>query len=186
MSLTFKTNHVTEGISYLLEQFKGLTNWPKVLTAFLDQIQDLEDMFSDLIGISNIDDAEGDQQDVLGKIVGEARQGRSDADYTPFIKGRVLVNRSYGTSENIIELLTVLNTGTEVVFTPLQPAAYTAYMLQAVASEDVAEQYAEMMQEATMAGVNGQLLYSAVPEDERFKFDTAGQGFDEGKYIGVI
>lgn len=186
MSLTFKTNHVTEGISYLLEQFKGLTNWPKVLTAFLDQIQDLEDMFADLINITNVDESEGDQQDVIGKIVGEERQGRSDANYTPFLKGRTLVNTSEGTSEDIIELLTVLNTDTVVEFIRLPPAGYRAYMLSAVTSEDIAEQYAVMMKEATLAGVWGQLLHSADIAADRFQFDTAGQGLDEGKMIGVF
>ena len=186
MTLSFKLNHVDEAIAHLLQQFKGLTNWPKVLTAFVEQIQDLENMFEDLISIPDLDTSTGEQLDVLGRIVGEARQGRSDSDYLIGLRGRILVNKSEGTPVDIIELLTVISDGSSVELIEYFPAAYTARLNTAVASEDEAARFAVLLRAATVAGVGTQLLYAGDVESTRFKFDTAGQGFDEGEYTGVV
>jgi hypothetical protein len=186
MTLIFKSTHVTEAISNLVEQFKNKTNWPKVLTAFVDQVQDLEDMFVGLIEIPDFENQTGVQLDVVGSIVGEDRLGRNDADYIVGIRGRIIVNSSEGTPDDIIDLLTTIHPGTSVIITEYQPAAYTALLTLIVASEDQAHRFGALMKEATAAGVNGQMLYSGVVSSEQFKFDTTDQGFDEGKYTGVI
>ena len=186
MTLSFKLNHVDEAIAHLLQQFKGLTNWPKVLTAFVEQVQDLENMFEDLLAIPDLDTATGEQLEVLGRIVGEARQGRSDADYLIGIRGRILVNKSEGTPVDIIELLTTISDGNTVELIEYFPAAYTARLETAVASEDEAARFAVLMRAATAAGVGAQLLYAGDVDSTRFKFDTSGQGFDEGEYTGVV
>lgn len=184
MTLTKKINHVTEAISNLIEQFKNKTNWPKVLTAFIQQIQDLEDMHFELIEIPDLESGIGVQLDVIGRIVDEDRKGRSDADYRIAIRGRILVNKSEGTPIDILDLLEILS-GAGIELTEYPPASYVAYLLAELASEDEGEQIAVLMKDATAAGVNGSLVYSSDPVSERFQFDTSGQGFDQGKYVGV-
>ena len=185
MSLIFKTNHVDEAIANLLQQFKNKTNWPKVLTAFIEQVQELEDMFGDLIAITDLDAAEGVQADVLGSIIGEAREGRNDEDYLIGIRGRILVNKSEGTPVDIIDLMTTI-TGTTVQLRELFPAAYEVFIDSPVASEDEAARFAVLMRAATGAGINAQLRYAGDVPSTQFRFATPGQGFDEGEYTGVV
>ena len=73
--------------------------------------------------------------------------------------------------------------GGSVVFTEYPPASFTAYLTTAVASVDEANRIDTMMREAKEGGVGSKLLYSLVPAGNRFQYDTAGQGFDQGQYI---
>jgi hypothetical protein len=185
MVLSKVSTHVTQAVANLVEQYKGKPKMAATLEAFVQQVQDLEDALFELLNERDLDTAVGAQLDTLGDIVGEGRLGRNDVDYRIAIRGRILVNLSEGTPVDLIHLLEVLGEGSSVILTEYFPAALTAELVDAVADEDEAHRIGDQLHAATAAGVLSHLIYHGVPEAERFRFDTAGQGFDEGKYGGV-
>jgi len=185
MGLAKVSAHVTQAVANLVEQYKGKPNIAAVIGAFVDQVQDLEDALFELLQERDLNTAIGAQLDTLGAIVGEGRLGRNDDDYRLAIRGRILVNLSEGTPIDLLHLLEVLGEGSAVVLTEYFPAALTVELVDAVEDEDEAHRIGDQLHAATAAGVLSHLIYHGVPEAERFRFDTAGQGFDEGKYGGV-
>jgi hypothetical protein len=108
MSLEHVTAHVDEALANLLEQFKGKSKLEAALTAYVDQIQDLEDAFYSLLLGRWLDNADTDALDQLGAIVGEARQGRYNEDYRLAIRARILINLCEGSPEQIIQIFVML------------------------------------------------------------------------------
>ncbi len=76
-----------------------------IIAAYAIQAQELEVVFIALWVLRSLEYAENDQLDVLGKIVGELRQDRSDADYKIAIGAKIRTDRSNGTVEDIISAL---------------------------------------------------------------------------------
>jgi len=73
------------------------------LRALLRQVQYAEDAFYSVILSRFIGYASGVQLDAIGRLVGEARLGRSDdAEYRSAIRLRIFVNGSSGRPEDII------------------------------------------------------------------------------------
>ena len=107
------TNHVEAATAKFISQFRS----PKpvlhgMLQSYVEQLQELEDAIWDVINYRLLDPApgeshgaEGVQLDVLGKIVGCARQGLSDSAYRDAIRLRIRVNRSRGSSADLLEIL---------------------------------------------------------------------------------
>ncbi len=107
------TDHIEAAIARLISQFRD----PKpvlhgMIYSYVEQIQELENTVWDVINHRLLDPApgesvgaEGVQLDVLGKIVGQPRLALSDEGYRTAIKIRIRVNRSRGTSEDLLAIL---------------------------------------------------------------------------------
>jgi hypothetical protein len=65
-------------------------------------------MFYSLLALKSIDDATNAVLDLIGKLVGEARNGHSDADYRKFIRVRLATNRSRGLRSDYIRIVALL------------------------------------------------------------------------------
>ena len=111
MALTKKTDHVTEALGNYIQRFKNKPRLMALTTAYLEQIQDLEDALFQLITDRTIETAVGPQLDGIGSIVGEDREGRDDDDYRLAIRVRILLNLTDGTIEQVIEILKLATEG---------------------------------------------------------------------------
>src|SRR6266705_5722859 len=105
MQVQHNTEHTKTGLSRLLEQYKKSTAFKNLVKIYLDEVQVLEDAGIELALAFLLDNAVGDQLDILGAIVGEARQGREDPIYRIWIKVRIKVNRSFGKPTDIIDIV---------------------------------------------------------------------------------
>ena len=76
-----------------------------VLGSYTAELQEVEALFWAILRARFPDYAEGVQLDVLGRVVGEERNGRSDTRYRARIKIRILINLSYGSAPEIIKIL---------------------------------------------------------------------------------
>lgn len=179
-----KLNHVSEGLSRLVTQFKNKPNLLKFLTVFLRQIQDLEDMFYGMYLSRWLDNAVGVQLDGIGSIVGESRDSRDDPEYKIAIRARILLNLGEATPEDVLEIINV--TLSELYTLRLRefyPAAFSIELQEHIDDLVVDIQLiANILYLAKGAGIMAHLW--AHPEGE-FRYDTPGQGFDEGKYGGA-
>lgn len=116
-------DHVNQAIKRLFQQYKGKVRIEALLTAFVDQVQMLEDTTQDLIVGRALDTAEGVQLDLLGEIVGQAREGMDDDAYRLRIKVRIIQNLSEGEAERAIQVYKALLGATLVVYSELYPAS---------------------------------------------------------------
>lgn len=185
MALTEKLNHVAEALDNLVQQFKGSGNLALFITSWVNEVQELEGMWFDLLQNRWIVTAIGAQLDGVGSIVGEARGGRSDDDYRTAIIARVGINVGSGTPEEIITYVTTVTDNGDVVLTEFFPASLTVRAVTALTTAE-ATIIGNLLKEIKSAGVKIDFIYGVSPESELKKFDTAGQGFDQGKFAGVI
>lgn len=162
-------------------QFKDKPRFQQFADLIAAQAQDLEDAFQSLFTIASIDDSEGAQLEVLGRRVGQTNLGWEDASYQLFLKARVLINKSYGSIEQLYAILrqaigdigykiTYGGTGTKQflvqVDAPITSIQAAAALLFVTDSKD--------------AGARGVLQWGEFPPSEGFRFDV-GPGFDVGK-----
>jgi hypothetical protein len=77
-------------------------NLNAILSALLTQVQKAESALTTTIVSRFLGHAQGVQLDAYGRLVGEARLGRSDDDFRKGIRLRIFVNGSNGRPEDLI------------------------------------------------------------------------------------
>jgi hypothetical protein len=131
--------------------------------------------------------------DRLGRIVGEAREGRADDLYSTWILGRIMVNRSSGKPEQLIALAVVLGglIGIRVRYEELYPAAAIIHY-DDPSDPSTGVQIAKLMQLAKPAGVRLLVEWFSGTAGEPFEFATGSasefdgeHGFDQGALAAV-
>jgi len=191
MGLTEKTTHDAEALATFLEQFKGQAILSALLSSYVAQVQELEAVFFDVLASRTIDAAEGDQLDLLGALVGQPREGRSDSDYRIWIKARIRVNLSSGTSNDILATIDAILSSTgraEITETP--PAAMLVTVSDALGGTPA--DVAELISQARGAGIDCNLVYTLLADSATFTFSSGdteeasvAQGWaDDGQTIG--
>lgn len=196
MSLTLNSDHVDQALARLLEQFKNKPVLASILTAIVDQIQDLENTSWELYTERLLDGAEGAQVDNLGAIVGQPRNGLADADYLNWIRARIRVNRSNGDPNDILAIADLI-IDVPVNLTEEYPAGY---VVRIYAFTGDAQLIYDILDQVRPAGVWFNLEYSPEAGADIFEFsvstsivegDTA-KGFSEpaqitgGKFAGAL
>jgi hypothetical protein len=188
--ITKITTHVAEALDNLVELFKEKPKLASTITAFVGQVQDIEDALQQLLTDRGIDAALGAQLDGLGSIVGAARQGRTDDEiYRQAIKARIGINTSIATGESILEVLFLFD-GDQYELTEYFPAYFEAEKLSALAGDPYA--YLALLQGLSAAGVGVGFHYSSVELDHVFTFSdddteqtSVNMGFaDDAETIG--
>ncbi len=186
MTIEQTTDHVAEALENLLEQFKGKPTLAKVLTTYVDQIQDLENTAFGVYFGRMLSNAEGEQLDGLGDIVGEPRDGKTDAEYRIAIAVRILINKSGATPEDVIAIVDAATEGAfEIKYREYDPAAFIIELVGPIDPVTFTAQTAALiagyLRDGKPAGVLAHLVY--YPEDA-FRYDS-GPGYDQGHYGGA-
>lgn len=134
-------------------------NITKLVTGLVSAMQAIENQEQALLTQRSLATAIGAQLDVLGKIVGESRDGLSDSVYRLYIAARVAANRSDGTVEDLITVLTdVLGPGVGVIRVNQEGAAAVFVDVTGVLINDVlANVLVDFLRDSVSAGVKFQL-----------------------------
>lgn len=112
-------NHVQQGLDRLLQQYKGQPNIEGLLTALINQIQDLENALYPLDKYRQLAFAYGAQLDQLGKIIGRPRNGLPDNEYFIFLIGEIAKNNSDTTAPTLLYIVQTLFQSPKVyIFSP--------------------------------------------------------------------
>jgi hypothetical protein len=124
MSITLerKVDHLEEALDRPIDQYRHKTRFEGWLGAYIKQVQIFEDAAWQVIIRRFIDTARAAQLDMIGKIVGEYRQGRGDDQYRVFIRARITINRSQGQANDILNVLALI-TATPFIFDEYYPAS---------------------------------------------------------------
>lgn len=163
------TDHVQAGLALLIEQYRGKPRLEGMLTAYLNRVQELEDATWSVITGRLIDYAVGVQLDVLGKLVGQARQTDLDEPYRARIRARIRANRSLGHAADLVAvaMLAANATTSQVTYEELQPATALVDILLAI-DPAVAPAIRDLLGAAKPLGVALALAFSGYPDGETF------------------
>lgn len=107
MNATLIETHVADAQARLLEQYKGRPNLEAFFAVFTQHVQQLENA---LFGIPEGfqlfgDKAQGAQLDVVGALVGVARNGLNDDQYRALIRGTIAQNNGDATTETLLTII---------------------------------------------------------------------------------
>ena len=179
--------HEPDAVALLTDRYRQ----PKIsalLAAWTAEVQALELAYWDLLTKRSPATAEGAVLDLLGKIVGQPREGRTDEQYRVWISARVLVNQSSGLSRQLIALAAKL-CQVPIRIEDHYPAAFTIHAMGPVVGADGAE-IAQLIVLAKAAGV--QAFFHWYDSTTSFRFSVSGdsvydspRGFNRGRFSAI-
>lgn len=169
MLTTKITTHVIDCLNRLMEQYKNQPNFAAILTAFVDQIQDLENAIFDLDAGRQLYNAVGVQLDQLGTLVGISRNGLDDAQYLLFILGKIGENFSDGTISRTTAIYQILLNATQAMEQDLYPAG-AGFAAGGTIDQSLVGIVWNMVQQSLGAGIRLEFLETFDP-NEAFAFD---------------
>ena len=115
---------LTLASNFLPSQFSSSEKLKTFLGIFLNKVQELEDANIDLNNVStNIATSYGYQLDIIGKLIGTTRGGRSDKQYRDAIYFQISLNTGNGTPEDSIQYLSYVTEATKVGYWEHYPAS---------------------------------------------------------------
>ena len=106
--MAYINNHVYQGLSRLLEQYKDRFRIKSVLTSFISRYQGLEDLLTNIDNNVRIQTAIGGVLDRIGASFNVSRNDLSDDLYRRKIYIALLVNKSKGNAFGIINAIKLL------------------------------------------------------------------------------
>lgn len=151
-NLTNLGDNAENGLELLLGQFGGSETLKALLASYLLPLNDLQDASLQVHLDRWLDNAEGVQLDTLGAIVREGRNGRTDERYRIAIRSRILVNKSNGTTEELIAIAMLHEPDLETyLFRDYPPHAQVAFLIGPLYDSDPREP-ALRLQQASAGG----------------------------------
>ena len=175
-------NHAQQALARLIYQYQQSPNLQGLISAFCQSIQLIEDELVAMNTDRYINDAYGQQLDNIGEIVGLARTpGMTDAVYQRYLLGQIKINISQGQPEQLIQLYSLLtNTNFVLIFEGSLADVILSSSYQ-IPDQATADQFIDILQQATAAGVRVDGLICFDP-DMAFAYDgpLPGFGYDDG------
>lgn len=194
--------HLEEGLNRLILQYRNASNIKNILTIFLNRFQILENENFKFKGIFNLDNASGIALDRIGDIVSQERLGFEDDIYRYLIYGRIAINISGGTPENIINIYKLISSATTVRYDEIYPASMQIQSTGPILDPTLISALVSVIDSTSPAGVSLSLLetyvegntFTTAEEDDSLDFlqgfsdeDNPGTGgiLAEELYIGA-
>lgn len=186
--ITHILDHAVRALALLPSEFDQAVQLRALITAFAEVAQVIEDDAWACIEDRMLDTAEGAQLDQYGRVLGQPRDGLSDDDFRALLGIRILANRSNGQADIILRVVAGLldpeRLTNGVEYTRHGTAEYrVSWEADDATSADRLALIVKILDEITPAGV----AYTAVEgRSPAFRFDTAGQGLDEGQLCRLL
>jgi hypothetical protein len=149
----------------------------------VNQIQELENTFFDMLDLTGLDTAEGTQLDNLGTIIGLTRAvNQTDDIYRALLRVQIISNLSNGEAERIITIIKAFTNSTDVVLQEFFPGHMQ------IEFDGTVPNVSELLEAADNAAAGGVSLILTQINDNPFVFDgdPDGQGFDQGEFVGTV
>lgn len=175
-------SHINDGLQLLTSQFKDKPIVVAMLTAFLKQVQDLENAIFDVHLKGVLDSAFGKTLDLIGSDVGQPRvNGLADNDYRPLIYAKIGQNISKGNPETLKSIYRFLTEGTRTQYSD-NSVGFSVYS-DGELSKDSFKGTFEAMNSIKKAGKRVERLGTMRGESGfAFSGNLGGQGFGSGKF----
>ncbi len=177
-------DHVAAGLRRLPQQFKGKTNIEKLVSVLARPANDLEFAFLQLLLNRTVDNAVGTTLDLIGKVVGQARDGLADINYRRMIRARITRNRSKGLLTSVIRVTRLIIDDTEAgIEIVMKDAQIRVAITKKPIENDVADILIEFLKGTVSAGVRVVVESSTDESDTWFLWDVEDRGWDDGLFI---
>lgn len=186
MPATKITDHAERALERVLLQYKDSPRLRALIELHAGTIQELENAAFDFYTKVALPTANGEQLDRIGAIVGQLREGRSDAEYRTWIEARIALNTGSGTVTELLRLFEgIVPPGALITVEPSFPAGFSLSIGGSVLTEaTLAAQLAKLLQLAKAGGVRALLHWQESADAALFRFGS-GPGFDVGVLSGV-
>lgn len=196
MPLTQVLDHAARARARLLEQFRDVRGLGIILDALNAQTQALADVFWALFTERDLENAEGEQLDVIGRVLKEPRAGFADSPYRERLRAKIRVLRSSGGPLDILKIFKQLLPANTIFFSSIGGASFVLEL----GTIDTAflSIYQGFLRQAKSAGINGQINFSGADEADLFTYDNTsgtylvGLGYNDtagsgggGEYTGA-
>jgi len=167
------------------DEVVNANNIVKLLRSLVGPAQDVENAFQQLLTGRFVDTAIGEQLDIIGKIVGQPRNGQDDDTYRRFIRAEIRANRSDGVFEDLIAVaeLVVGDAATTIVTRNEGTATARVLVDGGSITPTVAAALVAFMVRAKAAGVRIVTEWMESAPSGIFQFDD-GPGWDVGHLAG--
>lgn len=161
-------------ISRLYEQFKEKPNLLKLVALIAHQLQDLENSGQTLLTLPSIDLSEGVNLDVLGRIIGIARNGINDPTYRLYLHAQVLTNKSSGTPDELYAILEAMFGGVplHLHYQNGGSASFTVRINYPITADQATTAFAFLLA-GKVAGTRLVFEWQQQPDNQTFTFATA-------------
>jgi hypothetical protein len=162
-------------------------NIEKLLAVIVSPAQDIEDALQQLKAERFVDTAVGSQLDIIGRIVGQPREGLVDDDYRRYIRARIAANSSSGITEDILTVafLVVYDEVADLTLTQEGIATARLEVENLEVTADLGAILFKFVQLAASAGVRIVVQWGESAPASMFRFDS-GPGFDNGHLGSVL
>ena len=187
-------DHVERLLSGLIPRFRT-PNTRGLIRAFGRAVQDFEDTAYALIVERRLATARGDTLDQYGSIVGQVRQGESDALYRDLINARIITNIKGGQTKALLDVARLIfgPLAGPVRYIPAYPAAYrlTVYITGPLSAARKAQVKRWIEEDVSPAGVGVEHLTAAPRPAFTFDVDDDDDaaivaGFDRGLWAVTL
>ena len=181
------TTHEADAVARLVYQYVNKPNMEALAGIIGARAQTLEDATWELVTKRTIAAGTGMQLDDLGAILGEPRQGRTDADYRIYLSARILLNKCSGTPDQIIVLFeTVLAAmGAQTVVLQEWATATVIMVVSGIITSAQATELALLLKRARGGGINGQVEWAPQAPATTFTFGPEAVASDGVGYDGA-
>lgn len=163
-----------------------MTNAQLLVSALVGACQPLEAALMQLLLLRRVDTAEGAQLDVIGAIVGRARDGADDDVYRRRIRAQIATNASDGRTEDLIAItdLVVYDDAALARIETTGVAAVVVHVEGVAVAMSIAWLLIEFLRRAVAAGVRVVLDTLSEAPDDSFTFEESVLGFPGGPGLG--
>lgn len=144
------TDHVAQGLSRLIEQYKGKPRIQGFLESWLEEVQELSDAAWAVILSRLVDHATGHHLRVLGKIAGQPWREESDERFRVLVRARIAANISSGTVDDLLRVASLVLGAATFELTELFPATVIVDVSSPI---DFADLAFELLRDAKAGGV---------------------------------
>lgn len=167
----------------VLEQYEDKLELIDFICILIDEMQELEFVFSDLATLRSLDTSTGAQLDGVGDLLNLPRNGLDDDDYRSALKTQIAIYQSNGEPETLISILSQLTNASSVQLIEISPARVILFSDGFTIPANLQEQ----MEAVAPAGVALDItISSGVPHPDVFTLapdlgtpDIGGKGFSE-------
>lgn len=160
-----KDTHVAEALGRFTEQFKEKPNLTKLVAAFVERHQGVENIAWEIFNARMLANATDARLDDIGAIVGQPRNAMSDATYRQWISARIVINRSNGRPDDTLHVLELIVPDYPGSIAEYYPAAYAVRLYGYPGDFDT---IFNILREVKPAGVRLFFEYSATDTDGLF------------------
>jgi hypothetical protein len=174
------TDHVERAQDNLIPRWREGVNARALVEAFVEEIQELENVTLEVMLDRALDVAEGAQLDQYGELLDEQRAGRNDTDYRRLLRIKIIANREAGVPDTVTFIASVLfdSETVGVRYIHNQPASYQLQVTPdtPLTAQEIADGI-RFVEFVTPAGVG--ITEIVTSTDEPFAF-AGGDGFGFG------